>query len=130
MGNKKPFNKLSSPEELSGRIKSTDFVTWLILSLVTACLIGFFVWACLTKITFKISGTAQINEHVATLKVEEKQLSRLAVGQKVYISSQEGKITTIEENSYPIATGFDLENGEYDCYIVVKVIRPIDYFKS
>ncbi len=120
--------KITNPEDLNSYLESTKPITWIILISVLLCLAGLFVWSFLAKITYKISGTALIESGEVTLNIEQSKLSELKVGQKVYISSQEGEILNIQEDGYPIISTFTLDDGQYDYYIVTKEMRPVDYF--
>ena len=42
------------------------------------------------------------------------------------ISKIEGEILSFNEGE-PVVSEFDLEDGEYDYYVVLKEIRPIDF---
>ena len=128
MKHKTTIDKLTSPEDLNNSIKSTHPMTWIALISVITVLFGFFVWAIVAKIPFKIMGKAQITSGEVTLTLEEKDLSLLQVGQKVVISHVEGKILSIKEDGYPEVSNFELEDGNYDYFIVYKEVRPINYF--
>lgn len=128
MVDKTQFEKMNSPEQLNNSIKSTHPITWIALISVIIVLFGFFVWATVAKISYKIKGIASISSKTVTLSIEEKDLSKLQVGQKVVISHIEGSITSINEDGYPEVTNFDLEDGSYDYYIIYKTVSPIHYF--
>ena len=130
MKDKKVVNKVTTPEDLNKSLKSTHPITWVVLTSVLLCLVAFFVWSILAEIEYKIKGTATLVGGEATLNIEEKNLSKLKVGQKVVISSKEGKIEEIKEDGYPIVSNFELNDGDYEYYIVIKTIKPIDYFKQ
>ena len=130
MKDKKAVNKVTTPEDLNKSLKSTHPITWVVLTSVLLCLVAFFVWSILAEIEYIIKGTATLVGGEATLNIEEKNLSKLKVGQKVVISSKEGKIEEINEDGYPIISNFELNDGDYEYYIVIKTIKPIDYFKQ
>ena len=130
MKKKKDLGAIHSPEQLSKSIESTNVFTWIALSFVVLCLVAFFMWSFLARITYKVTGQAQVNAGEVTLTLKEKDLSEIKKGQKIYISSQEGEIVDVKEDGYPVISSFDLEDGTYDYYIVIKVVRPIDYFAN
>ena len=55
---------------------------------------------------------------------------KFKVGQKVYISSLEGEILEIKDAGNPIVSAFTLADGDYDYLIILKEMRPIDYFST
>ena len=118
---------ISNPDELNKHLQYSSPVTWIILSLVILLIAGFFTWSALYKLDVKVSGNATISGGVATLNVNEDSLSKLEVGQKVYISKQEGEILSFDENKQPVVSNFSISDGEYSYYIVIKQIRPINF---
>ncbi len=118
---------ISNPDELNKHLQYSSPVTWIILSLVILLIAGFFTWSALYKLDVKVSGNATISGGVATLNVNEDSLSKLEVGQKVYISKQEGEILSFDENKQPVVSNFPISDGEYPYYIVIKQIRPINF---
>lgn len=118
---------ISNPDELNKHLQYSSPVTWIVLSLVILLIAGFFTWSALYKLDVKVSGSATISGGVATLNVNEDSLSKLEVGQKVYISKQEGEILSFDENKQPVVSNFPISDGEYSYYIVIKQIRPINF---
>lgn len=118
---------ISNPDELNKHLQYSSPVTWIILSLVILLIAGFFTWSALYKLDVKVSGNATISGGVATLNVNDDSLSKLEVGQKVYISKQEGEILSFDENKQPVVSNFPIGDGEYSYYIVIKQIRPINF---
>ena len=128
MRKKKEIGVINNPEQLSKSIESTNLFTWIALSFVVLCLVSFFVWSFLARITYKVTGHAEIKSGQVTLTIDDKDLSQIKAGQKIYISSMEGEVIDVEDDGYPIVSNFELADGDYDYYIVIKVIRPIDYY--
>ena len=64
---KRTKNEISSPEELNSHLVSTKPFTWIALISVILVLAGFFIWACLAKITYKLTGAAHISSSQVTL---------------------------------------------------------------
>ncbi len=118
---------VSNPDELNKYLQHTSISTWIGLGLVTAILLSFFVWSFIYKIKIRLSGNASITGGVVSLTVKDSDLDKLAVGQYVYISNLEGKITSIKDDGQPVVSNFALDNGEYTYSIVIREMRPIDF---
>ena len=126
---KKEKNKISSPDELNKNLTYNSPITWVVLGAVIVALIGFFAWSMIYKIPVdKISGKANISNGTVSLHVEEDKLDELKEGQKVYISGKEGKISSIGEDKQPVVYGFSLPDGDYDYDIVLKEMKPIEFW--
>ena len=97
--------------------------------MVILVLAGFFVWAMVYKITFKLKFVATVESGEISLVIDESRLENVKVGQTVYIGNQKGEIKTVENDNVEF-TEFTLADGVYDGYIVLKEVRPIDYFKN
>ena len=123
---KKNITSISSPEELNKRLQSTSFVTWLILILVSFILIGFFIWASVFELPIKVTGSAMISSEEVTLNVDHDDLNLLKEGQIVTIKDQKGEILSLHDGQ-PAVSGFDLDDGEYTCHIVVSEKRLISF---
>ena len=117
---------ISNPDELNKHLQHNSPTTWVVLITVTALLIGLFVWSSIYKLVIKVTGTATIFNGEVTLAVREKDLKKLAIGQTVSISNQEGKILSFNDGQ-PIVSPFDLVNGEYTYSIVIGEKRPIEF---
>ena len=118
---------VSNPDELNKYLQHTSISTWVGLGLVTAILLSFFVWSFIYKIKIRLSGNASITGGVVSLTVNDSDLDKLKVGQYVYISNLEGKITSIKDDGQPVVSNFALDNGEYTYSIVIREMRPIDF---
>ena len=123
---KKKVTSISSPDELETHLQSTSATTWVILGLVAALLIAFFAWSYFARIPVHLRGYADLHGGEASLHIEDKEREQLALGQKVIISGKEGTISSLDEE-WPIATSFDLQDGEYVYYVVIKEARPFDF---
>ena len=122
---KKEDISISNPDELNKHLQHSSPVTWIVLGAVILSMVGFFVWSLIYKIQIKVTGTASILSGEASLRVEDKSLDKLKVGQKVYISNQEG-ILSFNDNK-PVVNNIALSDGEYTYYIVIGEKRPIDF---
>lgn len=116
---------ISSPDELNKHLQHTSPLTWIILSVVTALLLGFFVWSAVFKMKIKLSGEAVINNGEVTLTLDEDDLKKLSVGQSFYIANKEGTVVSFDDNDMPILSHFDLADGSYSDIAYGK--RPIEF---
>ena len=123
---KKQEIRISNPEEFNKHLQHTSTVTWIILGLVTALLISFFVWSCIYKLTIKLTGKADISGGEVTLHVKDSDLKKLQVGQKVYIENKEGQILSFLDKQ-PVVSTFELSDGEYTYNVVIGEMRPVDF---
>ena len=124
---KKNTASVSNQDELNKYLQHTSPVTWIILGLVIAILLGFFVWSFIYKLKIKITGSATIVSNEVTLHVDDADLGKLQAGQYVYISGKEGSILSINDDGQPVVSNFDLANGEYTYTVIIKEMRPIDF---
>ena len=120
-------NKVSitNPDELEKNLQYTSPITWIILSVAVALIIGVLVWSSLFKFKDKITGKANIKSGEVTLVMDSKAKTRLKPGQKIYINELEGEILALENNK-PVISYFPLKDGEY-VYSVYIEVRPIEY---
>lgn len=123
---KKNNKTITNPDELNKNLQYSSPITWIILTSVVFLLLGFFVWSCIYSITFKLTGMASINEGQVTLVIEERSISKLQVGQKVYIAGQEGEILSIKDDQ-PVVSTFSLQDGDYEYYIVIGEKKPVEF---
>ena len=123
---KKNNKTITNPDELNKNLQYSSPVTWIILTVVILLLLGFFIWSCIYSVKIKISGMANIAKGQVTLVVEEKSLSKLQVGQKVYIAGQEGEILSFKDE-LPVISSFSLNDGDYEYYIVIGEKKPVDF---
>ena len=122
--------RINSPEDLNKHLQHSSPITWIILTLVTAMLAAFFAWSCIYKLTIKIMGKADVVSGEATLHINESDLDKLKVGQKVYINNLEGQILSINDDKQPEVSTFDLEDGTYTYKVIIGQKRPIDFLIS
>ena len=118
---------ISNPDELNKHLQHTSIMTWIVLTLVTAILIGFFVWASIYKLVIKVTGVATITSGEATLVVKDNDLNKLEIGQTVTISNQKGEILSFDNDGQPVVSTFDLDDGKYTYSIVVGEKKPIEF---
>lgn len=119
---------INNPDELNKSLSYSSPATWITLSLVILILAGFFAWSFIYKIQVKIFGTAKVTSGNVALEVKAEDLASLKEGQKVYIAGVEGQILSIEDNK-PIVSQFTtLNDGDYEYYVVVNEMKPIDFW--
>lgn len=118
---------ISNPEELNKRLQYSSPITWAVLGSVLLLLGGLFAWASLAKVKAKLTGMATVVDHVVRLDIKKNDLSKLSVGQKVYILDLEGSILSLDEDNQPTISAFDLEDNTYPYTIVLKEVRPIQF---
>ena len=126
---KKQQIRISNQDELNKHLQYTSPFTWIALGLIVALLAGFFAWSFLFKLTIKLTGKADVENGAVTLHLENSDLGKLKVGQKVYIAELEGEIISFNDDQ-PVVSSFALENGEYTYKIVIGEMRPIDFLLS
>ena len=125
---KKKQAKISNPDELNKNLSYNSPVTWIVLGTVILLLAGFFAWSLIYKIQIKLFGTANITSGAVTLTLnDESKSDQLKVGQKVYVSNDEGEISFKDDNHIEVKD-IDLADGEYTCYVVINELRPIEFW--
>jgi len=123
---KKQQIRISNQEEFNKHLQHTSPATWIVLGAVVIALISFFAWSILYKVDIKLMGKANIASGAATLQLKDSDLSKLKVGQKVYIEQKEGEILSFQDDQ-PVVSNYELDDGEYTYKIIVKKVRPIDF---
>ena len=126
---KKEKIRISNPDEFNKHLQYTSPFVWIILVLVIGVLASFFAWSFLAKLEVKLTGKAVITSGDVTLQINNSDISKLKVGQKVYINDKQGEILSVE-NSSPVVSTIDLSDGEYDYKVVIGETRPIDFLLS
>lgn len=125
---KKKQTKISNPDELNKNLSYNSPVTWIVLGTVILLLAGFFAWSLIYKIQIKLFGTANIASGAVTLTLnDETKSNELKVGQKVYVSGDEGVISSIDDG-HAIVSDITLADGEYTCYVVINELKPIEFW--
>lgn len=123
---KRDKNDFDSADVLNSYVNTTKPITWIVLITIILCLVGLVVWSFTAKLGYKVSGKAMVKDCVVTLTIEENKLDKINDGQVIYIGNEKGFII---DSSTMVVSNFSLEDGLYDCYIIIKEIRPIDFFK-
>ena len=123
---KKQQIRISNQEEFNKHLQHTSITTWVVLGAVIVALISFFLWSFIYKIDVKLTGKANVTSGTATLQIDDSDLNKLKVGQKVYIQNKEGEILSFNDDQ-PMVSSYALDDGEYTYKIVLRQLRPIDF---
>lgn len=118
---------ISNPDELNKILQKTNPIVWVILGIVLLVLVSLCVWAILTTLEVKVHGTANVTSQVASIQVNEEDVSKVKAGNKIYISDKEGVIASADNDGRFTSSVIQLADGEYDVYVVEKEIRPIAF---
>ena len=119
--------RISNPEELNKHLQRTSLFTWIVLGAVTALLAAFFAWSCLFELTIKLTGMASVSGGAVVLRINQGDINKVSIGQKVYIEGQEGKIDSISEDKAS-ASSFTLGDGEYPYTVILGQKKPIEFW--
>lgn len=124
---KKENQNISNPDELNKILQKTNPLVWITLGIVLLVLVLLLVWSVVTTLEIKTHGTANVKSQMASIYVDEAKADGIDVGDKIYISDKEGEIVGVENDGHYTSSNIQLDDGEYDAYIVVKEIRPIEF---
>lgn len=124
---KKENQNISNPDELNKILQKTNPIVWVTLGVVLLVLILLFAWSIVTTLEVRVHGNANVKSQVATVYVEETETSNVEIGDKIYISDKDCEIVNAESDGHYTSSAIQLDDGEYDAYIVVKEIRPIEF---
>ena len=124
---KKENQNISNPDELNKILQKTNPLVWITLGIVLLVLVLLLVWSVITTLEIKTHGTANVKSQMASIYVDEAKADGIDVGDKIYISDKEGEIVGVENDGHYTSSNIQLDDGEYDAYIVVKEIRPIEF---
>ena len=81
---KKESIRITKPDELNKHLQHSSPFTWIVLGLVIASLVSLFVWSFLCRVKIKLMGKANVESGAVTLHVQEADLYKLQIGQKVF----------------------------------------------
>ncbi|MBE5898584.1 MAG: hypothetical protein E7279_03190 [Lachnospiraceae bacterium] len=124
---KKENQNISNPDELNKILQKTNPLVWITLGIVLLVLVLLLAWSVITTLEIKTHGTANVKSQMASIYVDEAKADGIDVGDKIYISGKEGEIVGVENDGHYTSSNIQLDDGEYDAYIVVKEIRPIEF---
>ena len=92
---KKAMDKIASPEQLNDYLRGTNISLWLILGAVIILLLGFGVWGVFGRLETRVNVIAISWNGEIEAFVNEKDISGISVGQKVYVDGEEHKVLSI-----------------------------------
>jgi hypothetical protein len=121
------IEKISDPGELDKILKRTNPVVWIVLGMIIILLIVFFLWTFFTTLEVKVHLDADIFNSRVVATTDDTNIDRLSVGQKAYIGGMTGIVAAKEDDGRIIISDMPLDNGSYDCFVVVKEIKPIEF---
>ena len=124
---KRENQSISNPDELNKILQRTNPIVWVTLGIVLLVLVLLVAWSIFTTLEVKIHGNANVNSQVASIEVDEADVSRIKTGDKIYISDKEGVIASADNGGHFTSSAIQLADGEYEVYIVEKEIRPIAF---
>ena len=121
--------KITSPDDLNKNLSYSSPMTWITLTAVIGVLVAFFVWALTYNIKVKLFGTANVVSGQIALNVQEEKLKDLRLEQKVYIADTIGTIMDFDGKHQPVVyVPTTILDGEYEYYIVLKEMKPFDFW--
>ena len=125
---KKKQVKISNPDELNKNLSYNSPVTWIVLGTVILLLVGFFAWSLIHKIQVKLFGTVTNTSGAITLILKDESKSgEIKVGQKVYVTGDEGVISSID-GSIKVSDITLADGQSLDCYVVINELKPIEFW--
>ena len=124
---KRENQNISNPDELNKILQKTNPLVWVVLGIVLLVLVLLFAWSIVTTLEVKVHGNANVNSQVASIEVDEADVSKVKTGDKIYISDKEGVIASADNDGHFTSSAIQLADGEYEVYIVEKEIRPIAF---
>lgn len=141
---KESLEKISSPEAMHDYMRVTNPRIWMLLSVITALLIGFLIYAAVTTLetTIPLKATVQQYEYdgesvsMVALQLSDAAASSAKPGMKVRVAGREGKISYIFQDQEETFADVELtENsnaapltpGTYDAELVTESASPMSY---
>ena len=145
----KSIEKVSSPESLNDYVKVASPSVWAILVGIIIFLIGVCVWGVMGRLDTKVNIGVTKDATKNICYVGENDISKVKAGQKFDVVGTECEIVTIgstpiqgEEISsvmlhalnltdddwvYEVKIKGDIENGEYEAYIITESVSPMSF---
>ena len=119
---------ISSPEQLTDYLRVTSPGMWVILAVIIMMLAGVLAWSMVGNIEVRKSVVAVVSDHEARIISEDAD--EIADGSSVWIKGREYKLDktmSVEYGKELLETSTHLPDGNYDAYIVLKEIHPIEF---
>ena len=123
LSRKESLERIQSPEQLNDYLRVTNPSVWVLLTAVVLLLVGLLVWGSFTYIDSVVTGQAQQEDGILTIRLEDSQLARnVEVGMRVSVGSADAEISCIgedEEGLFALAE-IDLPDGSYEAVVHYK----------
>ena len=124
----KALDNLSTPDELTDRLKVTNPSVWAVLAAVIVLLAGLIAWACVGTLPTKADAQVVVRDGTASVLVSDPYT--VGAGMPANISGQECTIESVATDDYGRTVGVarvDLADGSYRGSVVVDETRAIDF---
>lgn len=122
-----------SPENMNDYIRVIRPGVWVILTAVLVLLAAACVWGFFGFVESRVPVTAEAAGGTVVCRVEENQLTRVRVGQKVLIGEMTGEVHEIgtgTKDGYGycmLRMDQAVDDGVYEGYIVTESIHPASF---
>ena len=126
----KAIKNVSSPEQLSDYLKTTNPGIWILLLAVVAFTLGMVIWSVAGTIETKIDARAVVVDGSAKVIVTEDGAYDIEVGMPLVIASEEDIISQVGEDEYGRMIAYaevSLANGTYDANIITERVHLISF---
>ena len=126
----KAIKNVSSPEQLSDYLKTTNPGIWILLLAVVAFTLGMVIWSVAGTIETKVDARAVVSDGAAKVIVIEEGDYDIEVGMPIVIESEEDIITRVGEDEYGRKIAYaevSLANGTYDADIITERVHLISF---
>ena len=97
---KKSLDKISSPEQINDYIKTSNIPSWIMLAVITAFLLGAFVWGIFGKVNVSIETIAVSSGANAVCYISETDIERITKNSTVSVGQEEYSISEISKQPY------------------------------
>lgn len=148
---KKSMERFSSPEQLNDYIRVTGSSVWMVLSAVTALLVGVCVWGIFGHLDTELAVAVKVENGRITCYVRESDIQSVALGIPVRMEGQEYAVETVPEVPsvvsetmddyllhiggletgewvYPVSAGeTELADGIYKAAIIADSVSPMSF---
>lgn len=103
---KESLDRISSPEKLNDYVKVATPGVWMILGSIIVLLIGFVAWGFFGSMDSKIDTCAIAKDDKVVCFVDEKDLSKIKVGQEVEVDGNQYKVISISSEPIQVKGNF------------------------
>ncbi len=147
---KKSIDRISSPEDLTSYMKVANPGIWLTVGAIIIILIGAIIWGIFGRMESTVNGVGVVSGGKCVCFVSESQVNKLEPGQTLRIGNTE---TTVEEVAsspvlaeeglsayamhmgsfsngeyvYPVTFTGNVEEGNYNCVIVIESVSALSF---